>query len=146
MYYAPTCLKSPASDKTLKSLKRSIIFDKESGEIALTDEYEFYTIGWELSPLTTDVSNINGISYWVYNAYDQPIQDWVRRTIREASGDDSKDELWNYLQPGWNQRIITKDQLIEMGFKLDEFKIFTLMFSVPTQYECELYIDEIMFY
>ena len=30
-------------DETLKSLKRSIIFDKESGEIVLTDEYEFST-------------------------------------------------------------------------------------------------------
>ena len=105
-----------------------------------------YTIGWELTPMVTDLSNIQGISYWVYNAYDQPIQDWVRRTIREPSGDDSKDDMWGTLQPGWNQRTITKEQLLAMGFKLDEFNIFTLMFSVPAHDACDLYFDEILYF
>lgn len=105
-----------------------------------------YTIGWELSPLQKDISDWNGITYWVYNSYDQPLQDWVRRTIRSAEGDDSQDGFYNMLQPGWNQRTLTKEDLLELGFVLDDFSIFTLMFSVPSQDACDLYIDEIMFY
>lgn len=106
-----------------------------------------YTVGWENFPMDTDVTDIEGIRYWVYNASDIPVTDWIRRTIREPGKvDDCKDGLYNTLQPGWNERVITKEQLLELGFKLDEFNIFTVMFSVPSQDACDLYLDEFMFF
>lgn len=109
--------------------------------------YDYYTVGWELSINNSDLSGINGISYWLYNAYNEPLTDFVRRTIREGGMDDSKDGLFNTMPSGeWVERRISKEELIELGFKMDNLNIFTLMFSVPTMDACNIYIDDITVY